>query len=51
METVAKYLGMSGVFGLIGRAFGWWKGWGWVFLGCLLMSFMLFIILQKRGKV
>jgi len=51
METIAKYLGISGVLGLVGRLFGWWKGWGWIFLGELVLCFVLFVILQKHGKV
>ncbi len=51
METIAKYFGMVGVFGLLGRLIGWWRGWGWIFLGCLIVSFVLFTIMQKRGKV
>lgn len=51
METIAKYLGMTGVFGLLGSLIGWWRHWVWVFAGCLILSFILFVILQKRGNL
>lgn len=51
MEKIASYFGVVGVFGLVGRLFGWWKGWGWWFLGCLVISFILFkVFVEKRDK-
>lgn len=51
VEKIAGYLSIVGLLGLLGNLIGWWRDWFWIFLGSFILSFIMFVVLQKQGKI